>query len=62
MSEEKEKPERLRLAQELAEMGYNDILVLTLESMNRVLTDKRTELLQMIENEDVSSVRELARK
>ena len=62
MNEEKEAPKKLKLAQDLAEQGYNDVLVLTRESANKVLTDKRTELLQVIENEDVESVRELSRK
>jgi len=62
MNEEKQVPKKLKLAQDLAEQGYDDVLVLTRESANKVLTEKRTELLNVIENEDVESVRELARK
>ena len=40
MNEEKEVPKKLKLVQDLAEQGYNDVLVLTRESANKVLTKK----------------------
>lgn len=52
---------RAKIARALAEEGFEDVYVLDRESAERVLTTKRTELLDRVRDEKVKSVRSLAR-
>ncbi|WP_049969414.1 HVO_A0114 family putative DNA-binding protein [Haladaptatus cibarius] len=49
-----------KLARALASGGFDDVLLLDYDSAERVLTQKRRELLDEIKNEDIESVRGLA--
>lgn len=51
---------RARMARALAEAGFEDVYVLDHESAERVLTEKRRELLDRIREGTVESVRDLA--
>jgi predicted transcriptional regulator len=46
----------------LTEAGLDDIVVLRRETAKRVLTEKRTELLEQIATGEIESVRHLARR
>lgn len=45
----------------LADAGYENFLVISLETAEEVLTPKRLELIELIRQEDPSSIRDLAR-
>jgi predicted transcriptional regulator len=53
---------RQQLARTLARGGMTDVLVLSHESAERVLTGKRRELVRVLDREPVESVRDLARR
>lgn len=53
---------RAEMARALALGGMEDVHVLSLESAEKVLTPKRKEIIQLLREEDVPSVRELARR
>ncbi len=53
---------RTELVSTLARGGFSDVLLLDYDSAERVLTPKRRELLDRIKNEDVESVRGLAKQ
>lgn len=53
--------EQLILSEALADAGYEDVLIIDLENARKVLTDRRLEVIQTIRDQDVSSIRELAR-
>lgn len=53
---------RQRLARTLARGGMTDVLVLSHESAERVLTPKRRELVRVLDHESVASVRDLAQR
>lgn len=53
---------RQRFARALARGGVTDVLVLSHESAERVLTPKRRELVRVLDREPVESVRDLARR
>ena len=46
----------------LAEMGYEDSLVLRRETAERVMSEERTRILEHLRDDDVRSIRELARR
>lgn len=52
----------LKLSQTLAEEGYEDVLFIDLEDARKVLTEKRLEIIETIRDEDIESIRALARK
>lgn len=52
----------LKLSQTLAEEGYEDVLFIDLEDARKVLTEKRLEIIETIRDEDIESIRDLARK
>lgn len=52
---------RKQMARALARGGMTGVQVLSHESAERVLTEKRRELVTVLANEDVESVRALAR-
>ncbi|MFB6100884.1 MAG: helix-turn-helix domain-containing protein [Candidatus Nanohalobium sp.] len=62
MPVEKQRPENLQFVKDLSDKGYDDILVLKQETVQKVLTEKRTELLEHIKEKEPESVRELARR
>lgn len=49
-----------RIAQAIAEAGYDDALMLRRETAEEVLTDRRTELLEHLRDHEVGSVSALA--
>lgn len=51
-----------RVADTLSKAGFGDVKVLSHEAADRIFTEKRRELLQTIENQDVSSQRDLAKR
>ena len=53
---------RAKVARALAKEGFEDVCVLDRESAERVLTEKRTAVLDRVRVDDVESVRSLARK
>lgn len=53
---------RTEFLKRLAAAGYEGVLVLQLETVERVLTPKRRELIDVIRTEDVASIRDLARR
>jgi len=53
---------RARIARTLAKEGFEDVYVLDRESAERVLTEKRTAVLDHVRADDVESVRGLARE
>ena len=53
---------RAEMAKALARGGMENVHVLSLESAEKVLTPKRTEIIRTLNAEDVASVRELARR
>lgn len=61
VQKEKQKPEDLEFARALSKAGYSDVLVLDRETAQKVLTEKRLELLEEIQNQEAGSVRGLAR-
>ena len=46
----------------LADVGFDDVLVLRQDTAEEVLTEKRMELVAEIANDDIPSMRELARR
>ena len=46
----------------MAEAGINDVLVLPRERAERILTEKKVELLEQIANNEIESVRDLSRR
>jgi predicted transcriptional regulator len=63
MSVQRSRPEkRARIARALAKGGFEDVYVLDRESAERVLTEKRTAVLDRVRADDVESVRSLARE
>ncbi|MHC3439573.1 HVO_A0114 family putative DNA-binding protein [Natrialbaceae archaeon A-gly3] len=50
------------MARALARGGMEGVQILSLESAEKVLTPKRQELIQMLREEEVESVRDLARR
>ena len=62
MPVEKRRPENLQFVKDLSDKGYDDVLVLKQETVQKVLTEKRTELLKHIKENEPESVRELARE
>lgn len=55
-------PKDLVIAQKFEEMGYGDVLVLTHETSQKVGTEKRTEIIKLLESEEIDSVSNLADK
>ena len=53
---------RVEYLRRLSEAGFDDVLVLRRETAEEVLTEKRMELVAEIANDDVPSMRELARR
>lgn len=51
----------LAFLRRMADTGLDDVILLSQETAERVLTGKRMELLREIERRDLESVRELAR-
>jgi predicted transcriptional regulator len=51
---------RAKMARALAQAGFDDVLVLDRESAEEVLTPKRRELLDRVEQGDIRSVRRVA--
>lgn len=63
MSIQRNRPEkRAKIARALAKEGFEDVYVLDRESAERVLTAKRTELLDRLREGEIESVRGLARE
>ncbi len=63
MSVQQNRPEkRAKVAQALAKEGFEDVYVLDRESAEHVLTEKRTAVLDRLRDEEVESVRGLARE
>lgn len=62
MSALTEKGSNLEYLQWIAESGLEDTLTLSRETANQVLTDKRHEIIELLTEEEVSSVRALARR
>lgn len=62
MSEEEKLPKKMQLAKDLAEQGYEDVLMLNIETAQKVFTEKRMELIEIIKEGEIESVRELSRK
>lgn len=54
--------ELLDLSRTLAEQGYEDVLFIDLEDARKVITEKRLEIIETIQNQEISSIRDLARK
>jgi predicted transcriptional regulator len=54
--------ELLQLSKTLSKEGYEDVLFLSLVDARRVLTEKRLEIIQTIKDEEIESIRGLARK
>lgn len=53
---------RIEFTKRLVEGGFEDVLVLQRATAERVLTEKRMELVEEVATDDVSSVRDLARR
>ena len=53
---------RAKIARALAKEGFEDVYVLDRESAERVLTEKRTAMLDWLRDEEIGSVRGLARE
>ena len=53
---------RKKMARALAKGGMTGVYVLSHESAERVLTEKRRELIDVLRREEVESVRDLARR
>lgn len=53
---------RAQMARALAMGGMDGVNVLSHESAERILTEKRRELIHVLRTEDVESVRDLARR
>ncbi len=51
----------LALSRTLATEGYEDVLFLELETARKVLTEKRLEIIEHIRDENIESIRDLAR-
>jgi predicted transcriptional regulator len=51
---------KAEFARKLAEAGYEDFLILDKEAAENVLTQKRRELLELIDDEEPESITELA--
>lgn len=51
---------RYQMAEALSESGFGDVLVLSHETAEEVLTPNRREILQTLAAEDITSVRDLA--
>jgi len=62
LPEEKKLPNEMQLAKDLAEQGYEDVLMLNRETAQKVFTEKRMELIEIIKEGETESVRELSRK
>lgn len=52
----------IRYLKRMAEAGINDVLVLPRERAERILTEKKVELLEQIANNEIESVRDLSRR
>lgn len=50
-----------RFARKLAEAGFSDFLILDREAAEKVLTEKRMELVETIREQEPASIHELAR-
>jgi predicted transcriptional regulator len=50
------------LVKSLAEAGYDDLLLLRWETAREVLTDERMDLIEHLQDGDVDSIEELARR
>lgn len=53
---------RIEFTRRLVEGGFENVLVLQRATAERVLTDKRMEIVEKVTTDDVSSVRDLARQ
>lgn len=53
---------RAEMARALARGGMENVQIISLESAQKVLTPKRMEIIRTLREEDVASVRELARR
>lgn len=53
---------RAEMARALARGGMQNVQVISLESAEKILTPKRKEIIRTLREEDVASVRELARR
>lgn len=62
VQKEQKVPEELEFARRMSEAGYSDLLVLDRRTAQEVMTEKRTELLEEIQDEEPDSVRGLARR
>lgn len=61
-NEAKTMDESFRISKILSEHGFKDVLLLEPEDARKVLTEKRREIIELIKNERVESIRELARE
>ena len=52
----------LDLSRTLAGQGYEDVLFIDLEDARKVLTEKRLEIIEAIRDQEISSIRDLARQ
>ena len=52
----------LELSRRLLKEGFEDVLFLSHETARKVLTEKRKEIIETIQNEDVESIRDLSRR
>ncbi|PSG99747.1 MAG: hypothetical protein BRC28_03145 [Nanohaloarchaea archaeon SW_4_43_9] len=59
---EKKLSNEIQIAKDLAEQGYEDVLMLNRETAQKVFTEKRMELIEIIKEGETESVRELSRK
>lgn len=62
MSDPERIERRAQMARALAKGGMDGVHVLSHESAERVLTEKRRELIDVLRHEEVESVRDLARR
>ena len=62
MAETQQVNHKIQYLQRLVAAGFQDIHVIRRETAERVLTPKRVELLDALTQEDVKSMRELARR
>lgn len=54
--------ETFRISEILSEHGFEDVLLLDPEDARKVLTAKRREIIEIMKNEEIESIRGLARR
>lgn len=62
MSTLERRDELVRYLKQLAEAGFRDVHTLRRDTAERVITEKRTELIEAIASGDIESIRDLARR